>query len=62
MRIRGSNDRLVVVAPNGKATSTKVIGGHPLLAKACVDTVEKWKWTPGPEETREVVELHFHPD
>jgi TonB family protein len=62
MHIEGTVKLLVVVAPNGKPTSTKVIGGHPLLAKSSADAVEKWKWTSAPEETREVVELHFHPD
>jgi TonB family protein len=62
MRLEGTVKLLVVVAPNGKPISTKVIGGHPLLTKTSVDTVEKWKWAPAAEETREFVELHFHPD
>jgi TonB family protein len=62
MRLEGTVKLLVVVAPNGKPTSTKVIGGHPLLTKTSVDAVEKWKWTSAAEETREFVELHFHPD
>jgi TonB family protein len=62
MRIEGTVKLLAVVAPNGKSTSTRVMGGHPVFAKAAVDAVEKWKWTPGPEETREVLEIHFRPE
>jgi membrane protein involved in colicin uptake len=51
----------VVVAPNGKVKSTHVIGGSPLLAKAAVDAIEKWKWVPAPQETKELIELNFHP-
>jgi TonB family protein len=52
MRIEGTVKLLVLVAANGKPTSTKVIGGHPLFAKAASDAVEKWRGTPAPEETR----------
>jgi len=51
----------VVVAPNGKAKFTQVIGGTPLLAKIAVDALEKWKWVPAAQETKEPVELNFHP-
>jgi TonB family protein len=51
----------VVVAPSGKAKLTQVIGGNPLLAKAAVDAIEKWKWAPAAQETKELVELNFHP-
>lgn len=62
MHIEGTVKLLVIVAPNGKPTSTKVVGGHPLFAKAASDAVEKWKWMPAPEETREVLEMHFRPE
>ena len=51
----------VVVTPGGKAKFTQVIGGNPLLAKAAVDAIEKWKWAPAAQETKELVELNFHP-
>ena len=61
MQIRGTVRVEVVVAPNGKMKSSQVIGGSPLLAKAAVDAIEKWKWTPAPQETKELIELNFHP-
>ena len=51
----------VVVAPNGKVKFTQVVGGSPVLAKAAVDAIEKWKWGPAPQETKELIELNFHP-
>jgi outer membrane biosynthesis protein TonB len=38
-RIEGAVKVIVAVAPNGKPTSTKVVGGHPVLAKAAVDAI-----------------------
>jgi len=61
MQIRGTVRVEVVVAPGGKAKFTQVIGGNPLLAKAAVDAIEKWKWVPAPQETKELIELNFHP-
>ncbi|MGB9205733.1 MAG: energy transducer TonB [Terriglobales bacterium] len=50
-----------VVAPNGKLKLTTVIGGSPVLAAAAVDAIEKWKWAPAPQESKEIIELNFHP-
>ena len=61
MQIRGTVRVEVVVAPNGKVKSTHVIGGSPVLAKAAVDAMEKWKWAPAPQDTKELIELNFHP-
>ena len=61
MQIHGTVRVEVVVAPNGKAKFTQVVGGNPLLAKAAVDAIEKWKWVPAPQETKELIELNFHP-
>ena len=61
MQITGTVRLEAVVAPNGKVKFTQVIGGSPVLAKAAVDAIEKWKWGPSPQETRELIELNFHP-
>jgi hypothetical protein len=31
------------------------------LAKAAVEAIEKWKWVPAPQETKELVVLYFRP-
>jgi TonB family protein len=62
MRLEGTVKVMVVVAPGGTPTSQRVIGGHPLLTRAATDAIDKWKWAPAPEETKELVEIHFRPD
>ena len=59
MQISGTVRVEALVAPNGKPRLTQVIGGHPVLAKAAVDAIEKWKWLPAPQETKELVILNF---
>ncbi|MGA7847673.1 MAG: energy transducer TonB [Terriglobales bacterium] len=61
MRIAGTVKVEVVIAPSGKLKLTQVIGGNPLLVKAAVDAIEQWKWEPAPQETKERIELNFHP-
>lgn len=61
MQIRGTVRVEAVVAPNGKVKFTQVLGGSPVLVKAAVDAIEKWKWGPAPQETKELIELNFHP-
>ena len=62
MQMRGIVKVEVTVASNGRIKSTKVIGGSPVLAQAAVDAVVKWKWVGAPEETKELIELQFHPE
>ena len=61
LQLRGAVKLQAVVAPNGSVKSTQVLGGSPLLASAAVDAVGRWKWTPAPHETKEMIELSFHP-
>jgi TonB family protein len=61
MQISGTVRVEAVVAPNGKLKFTTVIGGSPVLAMAAVDAIEKWKWAPAPQESKELIELNFHP-
>jgi hypothetical protein len=42
-----------VVAPDGSAKTVEIKGGHPLLAQAAHDAVQKWKWVPAPKQTHE---------
>lgn len=61
MSISGSVKLQVVVAPNGSVKSTKIVGGHPLLANAASDALKKWRFEPGPEETTGLIEFKFAP-
>ena len=61
MGIAGSVKIEATVVPNGTVKSAAILGGHPLLAQAGVDAVNKCKWEPASHETKEVVILNFHP-
>jgi len=61
MDITGTVRIQVVVAPNGEIEDSKAIGGHPLLVKAAMDALKKWKFEPGPESSTGIVEFKFEP-
>jgi len=61
MHLEGTVKVEVVVAPNGTPKSNQVIGGNPVLASAAIDAINKWRWAPAPQETKELIELRFHP-
>ena len=61
MRITGTVKVEALVATNGKVKATQVVGGSPVLVKAAVEAIEKWKWDPATQETKELIELNFHP-
>jgi TonB family protein len=58
--IHGAVKLGVVIAPDGRVESTRVIGGNPVLIQAALDAVRKWKYEAGPQRTNEVVELKFN--
>jgi TonB family protein len=60
MNVSGKVKIEVVITPDGRVKSTRVVGGHPLLVQACQDAVKEWKFAAAPEETTQVVEFEFH--
>ena len=60
MNVSGKVKIEVIITPDGKVRSTRVIGGHPLLVQACQDAVKDWKFLPAAEETTQVIEFDFH--
>jgi len=62
MRITGTVRLVAVVAPNGTVKTIEPVGGSPVLLKAAEDAVMKWKYAAGPEESKELIELHFSPE
>ncbi len=60
MNVGGKVKIEIVITPDGRVKSTRVVGGHPLLVQACQDAVKEWKFMPAPEETTQVVEFEFH--
>ena|SRR5882724_2523610 len=59
MNVSGKVKIEVIITPDGKVRSTRVIGGHPLLVQACQDAVKEWKFVPAAEETTQVIEFDF---
>lgn len=59
MHLQGTVKVEITIAPNGTVSKAKVVGGHPVLAAAAVNAVEKWRYEAGPEETR-VVKFDFN--
>ncbi len=60
MNVTGKVKLEVVITPDGRVKSTRVIGGHPILVQACQDAVKDWKFMPASEETTQIVEFDFH--
>ena len=60
MNVTGKVKIEVIISPEGHVKSTRVVGGHPLLVQVCQDAVKEWKFTPGSEETTQIVEFEFH--
>jgi TonB family protein len=60
MNVAGKVKIEVVITPDGRVKSTRVVGGHPLLVQACQDAVKEWKFSAAPEESTQVVEFEFH--
>lgn len=52
MHLNGTVRVEVTVNQEGTVKNTKVVGGNPVLADAAVKAVQKWKFEPGPEETK----------
>ncbi|MDP9337749.1 MAG: energy transducer TonB [Acidobacteriota bacterium] len=59
MSVAGRVKIEVVITPDGRVRSTRVVGGHPLLVQACQDAVKEWKFFPAAEETTQIVEFEF---
>ncbi len=59
MSVAGKVKIEVVITPDGRVKSTRVIGGHPLLVQACQDAVKEWKFVPAPQELTQIVEFDF---
>jgi TonB family protein len=49
----------VTIAPDGTVKTTRILGGHPVLASAAESAAQKSTFQPGPRETIEVIEFKF---
>jgi len=60
LRVTGKVKIEATVTADGHVTTTRVIGGSPLLVTSAVDAVKKWRFEPAPKETSEIVEFEFN--
>jgi TonB family protein len=49
----------VTIGSDGTVKSTRILGGHPVLAAAAESAAQKSSFQPGPRETVEVIEFKF---
>jgi TonB family protein len=61
LRLSGKVRLELVVEPDGRVKSVKVLGGHPVLADAATEAVKGWKFAPGSGATTENVVIDFRP-
>lgn len=61
MALRGTVKMQIVIGPDGAVKGATVIGGHPLLVTAVMDTLKKWKYEPGPAASTTIIQFDFHP-
>jgi len=59
MNVAGKVKIEVVVSPDGRVKTTRIVGGHPLLVQSCQDAVKEWRFASAPEETTQIVEFEF---
>lgn len=57
LQLKGTVRVSVTVAPDGRVTSAKEIGGNPVLLDALLRAVKKWKYEPAAKES--VIEVKF---
>jgi len=62
MNISGLVKVELIIGPDGKVKSAKVLGGHPVLAAAALDAAKRWVFEPAREQTIDVVSIRFAHD
>jgi TonB family protein len=60
LKVTGKVKIEATVTADGRVTTTRVIGGSPLLVDSAIDAVKKWRFEAAPKETTEIVEFEFN--
>ena len=60
MDLKGAVKLEVEIAPNGKVTSVKPLGGHPLLVDCGGAAVKSWQFDTAAQSTTAPVTIIFH--
>jgi TonB family protein len=59
LNLSGTAKIEVTIAPDGTVKTTRILGGHPVLASAAETAAQKSTFEPAPKETTEVIEFKF---
>lgn len=59
MKVTGKVKIEVTISPDGRVTSTRTVGGNPLLVASAVEAVRKYRFEAAPKETTEIIEFDF---
>src|ERR1700733_2949974 len=59
LHVPGKVKLQLTVSAEGAVTSTKVLGGSPILVKSVEEVVKEWKYEPAGKESTETVEFTF---
>jgi TonB family protein len=62
INLAGTVKVFAIVAIDGTVKSVEPVGGSPVLVQAAQDAIRQWKFAPAAAESKELVELHFHPE
>jgi len=60
LKVTGKVKIEATVTADGRVTTTRVIGGSPLLVNSAVEAVKRWRFEAAPKETTEIVEFEFN--
>jgi TonB family protein len=60
MKVAGKVKIEATISPDGRVTSTKVVGGSPLLVSSALDAIKKWRFESAPKESTEIIEFDFN--
>jgi len=61
MNVIGTVKVFAVVAADGTVKAVEPVGGSPLLVEVSTLAIKEWKYAAASSETKELIELHFHP-
>jgi len=62
LKLSGTVKVAVVIAPDGKVTSARAVGGHPLFVTAAVEAANHWEFEASSKETNQTLEFKFDRD
>jgi TonB family protein len=60
LKVAGKVKIEATISPDGRVTSTKVVGGSPLLVSSALDAIKKWRFESASKESTEIIEFDFN--